>query len=133
MFSADQCWAALYTSLTPEVAVWEMVRRSAARNLDYLRNNVLTELDIDVEVVLDATEPASIGLQIADLTGSNPSACRQLALAVIREGCEGLLVPSAAMQGTNLVLFPNNLPSPLPAAVVGSRSLPIELTRGTQS
>jgi len=93
MFSADQCWAALYTSLTPEVAVWEMVRRSAARNLDYLRNNVLTELDIDVKVVLDATEPASIGPQIADLTGTDPSACRQLALAAIREGCEGLLVP----------------------------------------
>jgi len=133
MFPVDQCWAALYTSLTPEAAVWEMVRRSAARNLDHLRNNVLTELDIDVTVVLDATEPGSIGLQIADLTGSDPSACRQLALAAILEGCEGLLVPSAAMQGTNLVLLPNNLPDPLPATVLSTRSLPIELTSGTQS
>lgn len=110
-----------------------MVRRSAARNLDYLQNNLLTELHIDVTVVLDATEPATIDLQLADLTGSDPSVCRQLALAAIREGCQGLLVPSAAMHGTNLVLFPNNLPDPLPAAVIGSRSLPIELTRGAHS
>ena len=44
LFPPEQAFAALYTSLAPEVAMWEMVRRSAARNLAYLQNNVLSQL-----------------------------------------------------------------------------------------
>ncbi len=33
LFPPSQAFAAPYTSLAPEIAIWEMVRRSAARNL----------------------------------------------------------------------------------------------------
>src|SRR6266542_2186380 len=48
LFPPDQALAALYTSLAPGVAIWEMVRRSAVRNLACLQNNVLSELEVDL-------------------------------------------------------------------------------------
>lgn len=44
LFPPEQAFPALYTSLAPEIAIWEMVRRSAARNLAYLKNSVLSDL-----------------------------------------------------------------------------------------
>ena len=96
------------------------------------RTICLTELEVDLNVVLDgANQPPSI-FRCRTLQVAMRNAAAQLALAAVRQGYTGLLVPSAAMQGTNLVLLPSNLPGPLPAKVVESRPLPIELINGGQ-
>jgi RES domain-containing protein len=125
-FPPDQAFPALYTSLAPEIALWEMVRRSAARNLAYLKNNLLSELEVDLARVLDLSDPAALGLTQADLTGTDQQACQKLAGAALARGYEGLLVPSAALPGLNLVLLPGNLSEPPPIRVVRSTELPLD-------
>ena len=125
LFPSHLVFPALYTSLAPEIAVWEMVRRSAARNLAYLRNN-LTELDVDLARVLDLSDPAALELTRADLTGADQQPCHDLAAAALALGHSRLLVPSAALPGLNLVLLPWNLPEPSPVRVVCSSDLPLE-------
>jgi RES domain-containing protein len=126
LFPPDQAFPALYTSLAPEIAIWEMVRRSAARNLAYLKNNVLSELEVDLARVLDLSDPATVGLTLADLTSPDQQPCQELAPAAMARGYEGLLVPSAAMPGLNLVILPRNLPDPPPIRVLRSTELPLD-------
>jgi RES domain-containing protein len=126
LFAAEQAFPALYTSLAPEIAIWEMVRRSAARNLAYLKNNVLSELEVDLGRVLDLSDPPAVGLTEADLTGPDPLLCQELAAAALARGYEGLLVPSAALPGLNLVVLPRTLPEPPPLRVVRSTELPLD-------
>jgi len=128
LFPPDQAFGALYTSLTPEVAIWETVRRSAARTLTHLANNVLSELSVDLASVLDLSDPATVGIEITELTGSDPKPCQDIAAAALVRGCEALLVPSAAVSaGLNLVILPANLAEAVPIRVIGSRHLPVEL------
>jgi RES domain-containing protein len=126
LFPPDQAFPALYTSLAPEIAIWEMVRRSAARNLAYLRNNVLSEFEVDLSRILDISDPAAVGLTAADLTGHHHQPCQELAAAAMARGYEGLLVPSAALPGLNLVVLPRNLPEPPPIRVLRSTELPLD-------
>jgi hypothetical protein len=126
LFPPDQVWPALYTSLAPELAIWEMVRRSAARNLAYLRNNVLTELAVDLARVLDCSDPVVVGLTRSDVTGPDHRLCHALAEAATAQGYEALLAPSAALPGTNLVVFPQHVAGPLPIRVVRSTELPLD-------
>ncbi len=126
---AEDAFPALYTSTAPEIAVWEMVRRSAAQNLAYLRNNVLTELEVMLGVVLDLSDPAAAGLTREGLTGDRLEPCQEIAAGVVTAGYQGLLVPSAALPGSNLVIFPPNLPDPPPLRVIGSVPLPLEIAR----
>lgn len=126
LFPPDQAFPALYTSLAPEIAIWEMVRRSAARNLAYLRNNVLSEFEVDLSRILDISDPAAVGLTAADLTGPDHQPCQELAAAAMARRYEGLLVPSAALPGLNLVVLPRNLPEPPPIRVLRSTELPLD-------
>lgn len=127
LFPPEQAFPALYTSLGPEIAIWEMVRRSAARNLAYLKNNVLSELEVDLSRILDISDPGAVGLTSADLTGLDHQPCQQLAEAALVRGYQGLLVPSAALPGLNLVILPRNLPEPSPIRLLRSTDLPIEI------
>jgi hypothetical protein len=126
-FSEGPTWPALYTSLAPQIAVWEMVRRSVARDISYLANQQLTELEIAVSSVLDFRTPAALGLTTEDLTGPSSEIPWLLAQAAVGRGAGGILVPSAALQGNNLVLFPSNLPSVLPVRIVRSEAMPLDL------
>jgi RES domain-containing protein len=126
LFPSDQAFPALYTSLAPEIAIWEMVRRSAARNLTYLKNNLLSELEVNLGRPLDLSEPATIGLTPADLTGADQQASQELAATAMAWGYEGLLVPSAALPGLNLVVLPRNLPEPPPIRALRSSGLPLD-------
>lgn len=130
LFPADQAFPALYTSLAPEIAIWEMVRRSATRNVLYLRNNVLTERELDLDRVLDLSDPAGVGLTREDLTGSDHGTCQDLAATAVDRGFQGLLVPSAALPGVNLVLFPRHLPEPPPIRATRSTELPLDALAG---
>jgi RES domain-containing protein len=126
LFAADEVFAALYASLAPEIAVWEMVRRSAARNLGYLRNNVLTELEVDLGSVLNLSDPGVVGVTRAQLTGPDHTVCQELAAAALARDVHGLLVPSAALPGSNLVLLPQNLPERPPIRAIRSTELPLD-------
>lgn len=126
LFGGDQAFPALYTSLAPEIALWEMVRRSAARNLGYLGDNVLTELEVDLDRVLDLSDPVVTILTREELTGDDSSVCEELAAAAVTRGFQALLAPSAALPGSNLVLFPQNLPEPPPIRPVRSTELPLD-------
>ncbi len=126
LFPPDQAFPALYTSLAPEIAIWEMVRRSAARNLAYLQNNVLSELEVDLSRILDISDPAAVGLTAAELTGPDHQPCQELAAAAMARGYEGLLVPSAALPGLNLVVLPRKLPEPPPIRVLRSTELHLD-------
>lgn len=104
-----------------------MVRRSAARNLAYLQNNVLSELEVHLSRILDVSDPSAVGLTQADLTGPDHQPCQEPAEAASARGYQGLLVPSAALPGLNLVILPHNLPEPLPIRLFRSTELPIEI------
>lgn len=103
-----------------------MVRRSAARSLAFLRNNVLTELEIDLDQILDLSDSAVLGLSLEELTGSDYRVCQALAAEAVSRGYQGLLAPSAVLPGLNLVIFPVNLDGPLPVRVIRSMELPLE-------
>ncbi|MPZ50965.1 MAG: RES domain-containing protein [Dehalococcoidia bacterium] len=130
LFPADQAFPALYTSLSQENAIWEMVRRSAARNLAYLKNNVLSELVVDLGRVLDLSDPSAVGLVLADLTSSDLQLCQELAAAAMALRAEGMLVPSAALPGLNLVILPQNLLEPPSLQILRSTELPLETIAG---
>ena len=96
-----------------------MVRRSAARNLAYLQNNILSELEVDLARVLDLADPAALGWTQADLTGTDQQACQELAAVAVAGGHDGLLVPSAALPGLDLPELPR-------LRVVRSAELPLD-------
>src|SRR5947209_16638109 len=104
LFPPEQTFPVLYASLAPEIALWEMVRRSAARNLVYLKNNVLSELVVALSRVIDLTDPSVIGLTRVELTGADHRRCQALAAAAVARCDDGILVPSAALPGSNLVI-----------------------------
>jgi RES domain-containing protein len=126
LFADDEAFAALYTSLAPEIAIWEMVRRSAARDLSYLKNNVLAELEVDLDRVLDLSNPSVIGMSREELTGPDHGVCQDLAATAVERDFQGLLAPSAALPGSNLVIFPRNLPEARPIRALRSTELPLD-------
>jgi RES domain-containing protein len=126
LFPPAQTWPALYTSMRPEIAIWEMVRRSAARNLSYLANNVLSELEVKLANVLDVSDASVVGLATSDLTGRDYTRCRDLATATLARGFEALIVPSAALPGSNLVILPRNLRSTSTLRLVRGVDLPLD-------
>jgi RES domain-containing protein len=100
-----------------------MVRRGAARNISYLRNDALSELRLELRTVADCRDPAKIGLSLKDMLGVDPEVCRQIGAAARGLGHQGILVPSAALEGVNLIVLPENLPLDLPIEVVSTRPL----------
>jgi hypothetical protein len=77
--------------------------------------------------VLDLTDPTVVGLTPEKLTAPDPRMCHELAFTAHARGFEALVVPSAALLGSNLVLFPRNLPEPSPVRLVRSMELPLDL------
>ncbi len=126
LFPPEQTWPALYTSLSPEIAIWEIVRRSAARTLGYLANNLLSEIEVTLGRLVDLSEPTVAGLTLADLTGADHRLCQEIGAVATALGYRGLLVPSAALPGLNLVILARNLPEPSAMRVVSSVELPLD-------
>jgi hypothetical protein len=60
---------ALYTSLSPEISMAELMRHLTADMLPFLNSYRLTELAVDLSFVVDCTNPALIGLTLEDLVG----------------------------------------------------------------
>lgn len=121
-FPRSEVWAALYLALSPEVSLGEVLRHSSPGLLPRLNEYRLSELEVELESVLDCRDAASLGLAPDDLIRDYDFAITQeIAAAAIAQGAEGTLVPSATGLGDNLVVFPAQLHTPSRLAIVGSR------------
>jgi RES domain-containing protein len=106
-------YGALYTSLDKGTAI-EEVRRGTARINRQLpelgpRDHVITR--VKLTRVLNLTDPrfyAALGITQHDMLRDG-ELCLRIADAARGMGCEGLLVPSAACPGSNLVVYQDRL------------------------
>lgn len=127
LFSENQVFPALYTSQAAHLAVWEMVRQRASTNLLFLQNNRLSQFDVSLTAVLDCGNPSVLGLSSAEIHGTDRRIPWAIGAAAVERGANGLIIPSAAMNGTNLVIFPTNLRPDWTATVVSTEDMPIDL------
>lgn len=107
---------ALYTALTPYVACRELARLASRQKVtvEDLLPRTLCVLELRLTRVVDLTTEGNlslVGLSLDDITGDDPSRCRELGDVAHRMGFEGLLVPSATGAGYNFIVFPLNLAS----------------------
>jgi RES domain-containing protein len=101
---------AIYTSLTREVALAEAdfqislqpLRPRSARTIYTIRIALSSVIDLSDRVRL-----AGLGLSGEILASLDHGACQIIGGAIAWLGHDGLLVPSARADGTNLVIFPN--------------------------
>jgi RES domain-containing protein len=121
-FLRSEVWVALYLALNPEVSLGEVLRHFAPQLLPQLNEYRLSEIDVELEDVLDCRNAAAFGLMPDDLTREYDFAITQeIAAAAIAQDAEGILVPSATGLGDNLVVFPAQLRSSSRLVVAGSR------------
>ena len=121
-FPEDQTWPALYLALRAETALGEIVRHITPELLDKLNDFRMSELEVELEAVLDCRDAAELGLSPEDLIRHYDFAITQeIAAAAIAQGAEGIRVSSATGLGDNLVIFPAQLHSTSRLALVGSR------------
>ncbi len=121
-FPRSEDWAALYLALTPEGSLGEVLRHFTPQLLPQLNEYRLSELEVELEVVLDCRDAAAFGLSPEDLIRDyNFAITQEIAAGAIAQGAEGILVPSATGLGDNLVVFPTQLRSGSRLAVAGSR------------
>lgn len=67
----------------------------------------LSELDVELDAVLDCRDARVLGLTRADLIRDYDfTITQEIGAAVVDRGAEGILVPSATRLGDNLVVFP---------------------------
>jgi len=121
-FPRSEVWAALYLALSPEASLGEVLRHFTPELLPQLNEYRLSELEVELEAVLDCRDSAALGLSPKDLTRDYDfTITQEVAAAAIAQGAEGILVPSATGLGDNLVVFPAQLHGTSRLAAVGSR------------
>lgn len=121
-FPADHVWPALYLSLGPDICLGEILRHITPALLPALNGYRLSELTLELGVVLDCRDPASMGLTLEDFCDETDYRLTQaIAMAAIALGAEAILVPSATCLGNNLILFSTNLLPTSRLTVVTSR------------
>ncbi len=129
-FSRSEVWVALYLALRPEVSLGEILRHFDPQLLPQLNEYRLSEIDVELEAVLDCRNAAALGLSPEDLVRDYDFATTQeIAAAAIVHGAEGILVPSATGLGDNLVVFPAQLRGGSRLAVAGSRDPKLHIPR----
>lgn len=100
----------LYTSLERALAIRELGRHASRRDLQ--RGLAVGKIKVKLRKVLDLTQAAvlaKLGLSKGDLVSPDRSITQAVSLQARKAGFQGLLVPSAAGSGANLVVFENNL------------------------
>lgn len=100
--------AAIYTSTVRETALAEAQHAIDVQPLrPRPRRRVLYELHVSLAQVIDLTNDRhrSIGLSDDDLSADDFEACQTVGGAVAWLGYDGLLVPSARADGTNVVVL----------------------------
>ena len=100
---------AIYTSVERETATAEAEHRIALEPVRPRAKRTLYELKVELESVIDLTPEellAAVGIGHAELEALDFSTCQIVGGAVAWLEHDGLLVPSARIDGTNLVIFP---------------------------
>ena len=100
--------AAIYASLSREGALAEAEHQIAIQPVRPRARRSLYELDVALRSVLDLSDRAllaELGVDEDALRADDMLACRQLGAAAASLNCEGILVPSARAEATNLVIF----------------------------
>jgi RES domain-containing protein len=121
-------FGALYCGESPAVCAAEIRKRAAGQPVSPYR---LARIRVQLQRVLDLTDPetlGALGLRTEDLVGDNWQRTQRLAAQARAAGFEGLLVPSAAGPGRNLVIFADRLDPRSRVRAVGSRPLRVEST-----
>jgi RES domain-containing protein len=122
-FLASETWAALYLALSPETALGEVLRHFDPQLLPRLNRYRLTELDVDLNAVLDCRDAVALSLDTgALLQDYNFGTSQALAAAAIAFCAEALLVTSATGLGDNLVVFAGLLRASSSLTVVRARN-----------
>jgi RES domain-containing protein len=103
--------AAIYASLTRDGALAEANHAIALQPLRPSAKRTLYEIEIVLSNILDLSDRAllaEIGIGAAELDDPTMEACREVGGAVAWLEHDGLLVPSARSDATNLVIFAGN-------------------------
>ena len=115
-------WRAIYTALTPETALGEVLRHFTAELLPGLNRYRLTEVEVALTGVIDCRSAPAMGVEPSELTDDYEFVTtRAIATASIERGAEAILVPSATGLGDNLVVFPDQLQASSKMVIVGGR------------
>lgn len=102
-------FGAIYCGENPAVCAAEIRKRAEHHPVPRHR---LARIQLGLHRVLDLTDPATLtalGLRAEDLVADNWEPTQRIGAAARAAGFEGLLVPSAAGPGRNLVIFPDRL------------------------
>jgi RES domain-containing protein len=99
---------AIYAAIERETAIAEGEHMIEVQPRRIFRRRVLYELEVDVDKVVDLTDPAalaSVGLTMADIASDDFTACQRVGGAIEWLGNGGILVPSARRAGDNMVIL----------------------------
>ncbi len=109
-FSEAEAWPALYLALRAETALGETIRHVTPQRLERLNELRLSELNVELSVVLDCRDSGALGLTAGHLVRDYDfEVTQELAAAAIAAHSEAILVPSATGLGDNLIVFPSRL------------------------
>jgi RES domain-containing protein len=103
--------AAIYVSLLRDGALAEAEHALAVQPLRPRATRTLYEVRISLTDVLDLQDRAllaSLGVDDHELGADDMTACQQVGGAAAWLGHDGILVPSARSDATNLVIYPTN-------------------------
>lgn len=99
---------AIYAAVERETAIAEGDHMIEVQPRRIFRRRVLYELAIDVDTVVDLTDPealAATGLTMGDVASDDHTACQLVGGAIAWLGRGGVLVPSARRAGDNMVIL----------------------------
>lgn len=116
-FPGEVTWPVLYLAEEEVTAAFEVVRHIGQEDWPP-RNFRFSELEIDLQFVLDCSDPIVIGITMDDLCDDSPDDdCRsntwelprRVAEAAIAYGAEATIVPSASRRGNNIIVFTDHM------------------------
>jgi hypothetical protein len=115
-------WRALYLGLTTGACLGEAIRYLGPDGARGTVGRRLSKIRVSLSVVIDVRDPVALGLTLGDLTDDYdwsvphpPTLTQQVGFSAFDQGIEGLLVPSASLVDSNLVILIDNL---LPASAL---------------
>lgn len=112
-WNLKESFGAIYSSLKKEVALAELERSVSRRGLTLadLGLREMVRLKVTLKKVLNLTDPAilkNLALNTNELTEEGWKRTQKLATFIWQAKFEGVLAPSAATNGVNLVIYPDN-------------------------
>jgi hypothetical protein len=128
--AATDAEATQYLCLHPLGPWAEFLRAEDLRDTELVAQRVwVARVALEAVTRVGFADATDHGLRPGDLVSDDHRACRRLAARLRAGGASGLIVPSAALPGTeNLVLFGPRVSSPWTLAALGPLDVPAGLT-----